>query len=90
MTLNGIPGYAIRSYFAMLSRVRHLDHPSLPVIIQREMSKFKVMGSELLTPEVLTFLGKQAVADLWKRATLVESQLPPCPENEVQDATQTP
>lgn len=84
MNLNGIPGYAIRSYLALLNMVRHSDHPSLAVIILRELAQRNLIGKELLTPEVVEFLGTHPVNVLWKRITFCDKAIPvaPCPDAE--------
>lgn len=84
MTLDGIPGYAIRSYLKILGVVRHSSHPMLSVSVAKELPNHRLMGSDLLTKPVLEFLETQTLSALWRRCNFCEQDIPiaPCPEQE--------
>jgi hypothetical protein len=84
MTLDGIPGYAIRSYLKMLGLIRHSSHPTLSICVLRELANHRVMGRDLLTKQVVEFLGTQTLDALWKRVNFCDQihPVPACPEAE--------
>lgn len=84
MTLDGIPGYAIRSYLKVLGVIRHSSHPVLSVSVAKELPNHRLMGSELLTKPVLEFLETQTLAALWRRCNFCEQihPIPSCPEEQ--------
>jgi hypothetical protein len=84
ITLDSIPGYAIRGFLQLLSAARNERHPSLATCIQKYKLSHKVSGHELLTPRVIEFLSQQPIQTLWQHMTFIERewQLSPCPETE--------